>query len=106
MTAEDWVPDACTLPSAERPLRLTEFDTLFASVRSVSRPHRGLLQLVISSDDEATARDLAARESECCSFFSFTFTSRDPDVVMEIGVPPDHVTVLDAVEAMARNAKL
>ncbi|NMO51778.1 hypothetical protein HH310_11305 [Actinoplanes sp. TBRC 11911] len=25
------VPDACTLPTAERPLRLAEFDSLFAS---------------------------------------------------------------------------
>ena len=30
------VPDACTLPTAERPLRLAEFDDLFATaVRAV-----------------------------------------------------------------------
>lgn len=26
-----WVPQACTLPTAERPLRVAEFDELFAS---------------------------------------------------------------------------
>ncbi|WP_245718914.1 hypothetical protein [Micromonospora rhizosphaerae] len=28
---DDWVPEACTLPTAERPLRVAEFDELFAT---------------------------------------------------------------------------
>ncbi|MGW3610442.1 hypothetical protein ACWD6N_11205 [Micromonospora sp. NPDC005163] len=28
---DPWVPQACTLPTVERPLRLAEFDELFAS---------------------------------------------------------------------------
>jgi len=37
-----WVPvDACTLPTREQPLRLAEFDELFAStLRAVSAPTR------------------------------------------------------------------
>jgi len=36
--AGSWVPDACTLPTAERPLRLAELDDLFATaVRAVHR---------------------------------------------------------------------
>jgi hypothetical protein len=38
MTTDDlaWVPDACSLPTVDRPLRLTEFDDLFAvAVRRV-----------------------------------------------------------------------
>lgn len=36
------IPDACTLPSAERPLRLAEFEDLFARhVRSVDRDRDG-----------------------------------------------------------------
>ena len=27
--ALDWVPEACTLPTAQQPMRLAEFDTLF-----------------------------------------------------------------------------
>ena len=28
---ETWVPEACTLPTVDRPLRLAEFDDLFAT---------------------------------------------------------------------------
>jgi hypothetical protein len=33
MTSDDlaWVPEACTLPTVEQPLRLAEFDDLFAT---------------------------------------------------------------------------
>ncbi|MFC7479812.1 hypothetical protein ACFQX7_06905 [Luedemannella flava] len=31
MTETAWAPEACTLPTAERPLRLAEFDALFAT---------------------------------------------------------------------------
>ena len=35
MTSNDqaWVPEACTLPTVERPLRVAEFDYLFAHAR-------------------------------------------------------------------------
>jgi hypothetical protein len=57
------------------------------------------LDLVLPRNAETTARDLAARESECCSFFSFEFESAGDDVVMHVGVPPQQVEVLDAIEA-------
>jgi len=28
---EIWAPEACTLPTAERPFRVTEFDDLFST---------------------------------------------------------------------------
>jgi hypothetical protein len=41
---DDWAPDACTLPTAERPLRVAEFDDLFTFVvpRSCSAGKRML----------------------------------------------------------------
>jgi hypothetical protein len=99
--AEDWAPEACTLPTAERPLRVAEFDDLFAFVVRTERPEPTLLELMLPSDVETTARDLARRESECCSFFRFEFESVGDDVVMRIGVPLEHVEVLDALEARA-----
>ena len=38
---DDWAPDACTLPTEERPLRVAEFDDLFAFVVRAERrePH-------------------------------------------------------------------
>jgi hypothetical protein len=104
MPSEDWVPDACTLPTAERPLRLAEFDDLFASARELVRPSATKLDLVITRDAENTARDLAERESACCSFFSFEFDERDREIVMTIAVPPHYVDVLDALQARIRPA--
>ena len=97
----DWTPDACTLPTAQRPLRVMEFDELFASVLRKTRAQPTRLDLVVPAHVEAAARSLAERESACCSFFTFEFEPADADVVMHISVPPDQVAVLDALEARA-----
>ena len=95
------VPEACTLPTAERPLRLAEFDELFATavrrVGSVSATH-ARLHLTGPVGLAARVRDLAARESECCSFFTFTTTAQSATdgeaVVLDIEVPAAHTDVL------------
>jgi hypothetical protein len=97
--AEDWAPDACTLPTTERPLRVAEFDELFTALQRSERPEPTRLDLVLPRDVEAAGRDLARREGECCSFFTFEFESAGDDLVMHIGVPPEHVEVLDALQA-------
>jgi hypothetical protein len=95
-----WVPSACTLPTAEQPLRVAEFDALFADVRTVDRPEP--VRLVLSLDAPvAVVRDLAARESECCSFFAFDVVEQAGSVRLTIVVPPAHVDVLDALAARA-----
>jgi hypothetical protein len=98
---EDWAPDACTLPTTERTLRVAEFDDLFTFVERADRRERQRLDLVLRRIVEAPARDLARRESECCSFFTFEFESAGDDLVIRVGVPPEHVAVLDALEARA-----
>jgi hypothetical protein len=96
---DDWAPDACTLPTTERPLRVAEFDDLFTFVVRAERREPQRLDLFLRRIVEAPARDLARRESECCSFFTFEFETVGADLVMRIGVPPAHVAVLDALEA-------
>jgi hypothetical protein len=96
---DDWAPDACTLPTAERPLRVAEFDDLFAFVVRAERREPQRLDVVLRRIVEAPARDLARRESECCAFFTFEFEPAGNDVVMHIAVPPEYVEVLDALEA-------
>lgn len=96
---DDWAPDACTLPRAERPLRVAEFDDLFAFVVRAERRQPPRLDLALRPIVEAAARDLAQRESECCSFFTFEFESVGDAVVMHIAVPPSQIEVLDAIEA-------
>jgi hypothetical protein len=95
----DWAPMACTLPTAERPVRLAEFDILFNAVQRFARPRPTQLDLMIRRDAESKGRDLAERESYCCSFFAFQFQQVDAGVVIRISVPVAHVGVLDALEA-------
>jgi hypothetical protein len=99
------IPDACTLPTSARPIRLAEFDELLThSVRSAERDSATHLTLRLhrGKNLESVTRDLAAREAECCSFFDFTVTPDGPDVVLEVGVPPQHSSILDSLQARAR----
>ncbi|MFI1234402.1 hypothetical protein [Nocardia salmonicida] len=96
----DWAPDACTLPTVEQPIRVAEFDRFFAdSVHSTTRLSPTRLDLHLASDAEAAGRDLAVRESSCCSFFNFDFDTISAGVVMQVGVPATYVEVLDAFVA-------
>jgi hypothetical protein len=102
----DWVPQACTLPTAEQPLRVAEFDDLFtAGLRGFTRPAPTRLELRLDAATEATARDLTARETSCCSFFVFEFASApDGQLLLDVGVPGAHVEVLDALAVRAAAA--
>ncbi|MFG1678289.1 hypothetical protein [Micromonospora sp. NPDC049282] len=107
MTDEhDWAPDACTLPTAERPLRLAEFDRLFRdAVRDTDRPSPRRLRLRLDDAAEPVVRDLIARESACCSFFTFDLIRPEGDALtLDIRVPPAQVDVLDALARRAAPA--
>jgi hypothetical protein len=104
--------DACTLPTAERPLRVAEFDALFADhVVTVGRdaPTQVTLLLHGDRDLEGRVRDLAARETDCCSFFTFTVTAWQEDtrrVRVEIHVPPDRSQILAALASRAEESSV
>ncbi|GGN94375.1 hypothetical protein GCM10010112_83630 [Actinoplanes lobatus] len=103
-TTEDdvWAPEACTLPTVERPLRLAEFDDLFATaLRGQQRMSATVLRWDLDPAAEATARDLSGRESRCCSFFTFTFDPGDGVLRLDVEVPAAHVDVLDALAGRA-----
>ena len=100
-----WVPEACTLPTADQPLRLSEFDDLFTTgLHRQERTVEQRLRWRLRPATEATVRDLTARESECCSFFTFTITADRTGVTVDVEVPPAHVDVLDALQARAATA--
>lgn len=102
MTNEEWVPAACTLPTVDQPLRLAEFDELFAtSLRHQQRRTPTRLQWQLDSTAEDAVRDLTARESACCSFFAFTVSAAVDQVEVEIQVPSAYVPVLDALAVRA-----
>ncbi|WP_431945336.1 hypothetical protein [Micromonospora marina] len=107
MTDDSWVPDACTLPTTERPLRMAEFDGLFRdALRGVDRPAARHLRLHLDGDAEPVARDLIARESACCSFFTFDLARPDGDTLrLDVRVPGARVVVLDALALRATAAR-
>ncbi|MEU7852797.1 hypothetical protein [Nonomuraea sp. NPDC049141] len=106
---QEWVPSACTLPTAEQPLRVAEFDALFAdAVQAVVRLDRTRLRLALVFSPELAARaaELSARENGCCSFFTFTLTIAHGGMTLEVAVPPEQVAVLDALQARAGAASV
>ncbi|MCO1659958.1 thioredoxin family protein [Pseudonocardia humida] len=102
-----WVPaDACTLPTADRPTRLAEFEGLFASLRGLRREEPGWLRLRLDDGEgiEEQARALTAREAGCCSFFDFAVQRQADEVVVDVRVPASRVVVLDGLTAQAEAA--
>lgn len=102
---QGWVPEACTLPTAEKPLRLAEFDALLSAAAGGGNrlsPRHLRVTLAGGEDLAASVRDLAERETQCCSFFTFTVQTPTPGAVrLDIEVPAGHVDVLDALQARA-----
>ena len=103
----DWVAaDACTLPTAERPLRVAEFDALFAEwlVRVERRsPTSAEIELLSGDETIALAQDLTEREASCCSFFSFAVSGTDDATTIEVGVPASRADVLEALLTRAES---
>jgi hypothetical protein len=101
---EGWAPQACTLPTAERPLRLAEFDALFAEVVTQVHPAGpGRVRMVLRPEPQVAGRaaELAARETGCCSFFTFTLTATGGELALQVSVGDRHIEVLDALAARA-----
>ncbi|BBH69972.1 hypothetical protein ACTI_66570 [Actinoplanes sp. OR16] len=102
MTTAEWVPDACTLPTADRPLRLAAFDDLFSTaLRGQQRPSRTTLSWDLDPIAGPAARALTARESSCCSFFRFAFSPGGDGLRLDVTVPEAQVAVLDALQQRA-----
>jgi hypothetical protein len=104
MTTSDdtWAPEACTLPTADRPLRAAEFDSLFATaLRGQQQLTPTRLRWRLAPDAAQTARELVDRETACCSFFTFTFITSADELRLDIEVPAAHLDVLTALAARA-----
>jgi hypothetical protein len=86
-------------------LRAAEFDRLFTeTLIRRERVSPTALRLWLSGGEDVTSwmRDLAARETECCSFFQFAVNADDAGTtVVDVAVPAAYVGVLDALAARA-----
>jgi hypothetical protein len=101
-----WVPEACSLPTVERPLRVAEFDALLtASLQAQERISRTRVRWFLDPDAEPSARDLTARETSCCSFFTFAISPVMPEsgglLQVDVSVPEQYSDVLDALQQRA-----
>ncbi|MFF0067126.1 hypothetical protein ACFYRC_37635 [Streptomyces sp. NPDC005279] len=101
-----WVPQSCTLPTEERPLRVAEWDSLIAKwLTGVARPQPQTLRLELELEDGPGVtdqiRDLAEREGGCCSFFTFAVAPGENGIRLDISVDHVHEPVLDALAVRA-----
>ena len=103
---DDWcAPDACSLPIADQPGRVAEWDTLFATaVRRVESVPDGVrFELDRSRARVSAVADLADRESQCCSFFTFGVMVGSDALVLSVAADPEHAEVVEALSARARS---
>jgi hypothetical protein len=98
--------DACTLPTAERPLRLAEFEALFAEHLTDASwaGDRRWLSLSGGAGMPERVADLVARESACCSFFDFSLSGTAQAMTLDVGVPAQRREILVALAALAEEA--
>jgi hypothetical protein len=81
-------------------LRLAEFDDLFGRhVQQVVREDATHLRLALTGGPEVAARaaDLAARESQCCGFFTFELHISDGGLALGVSTDAAHADVLAAL---------
>jgi hypothetical protein len=101
---QDWAPQECTLSPAGRQARAAEFSTMFAeTVLGIKRPERTRLRLELLPGPASAGRiaELAAAETSCCSFFTFTLTATAGSLVLDVDVPAAQLPVLDALAERA-----
>jgi cell wall-associated NlpC family hydrolase len=100
--------EACTLPTAQRPLRVAQLDDLFTThLRSIEHPRDNAVRMVLVGDTALAQRTqaLADAESSCCTFFTFTVSPLDDgQVALDIRVPAAYADVLAALTRRAEAA--
>ena len=103
-TPADGPYESCTLPAADLPGRLAEFDAAFAAglrhAEVISPTHARL----VFTADQARAAALAgllSRESECCSFFTFGQQVAGDTVTVDVTVPAGQAEALSVLAARA-----
>jgi len=101
---DQWALQECTLSPAGRQARAAEFSATFAeTVRRVERPAPTRLRLELEPGPASAGRiaELAAAETACCSFFTFTLTATAGSLLLDVAVPAAQLPVLDALAERA-----
>jgi hypothetical protein len=101
---DEWcAPDACSLPVADQPGRVGEWDLLFQkAVREIETVPGGVrFELDPSRVKVAAVEDLADRESRCCAFFTFRVSVASDALALSVDADPEHAEVVEALAARA-----
>ena len=106
------VAEACTLPTVERPARSAEWGSIFRQVLATESfgAQRGRLTFPQDAALETRARELASKETACCSFFTFDFgagvdAAGALTMTLDVSVPPSQSAVLDAFLGWAEGVR-
>lgn len=84
------IPIACTLTTDEAPERVAEWHDALAGAQVRERTPEGY-RLRFPKDPAFAGRlaDLAAREVDCCTFFTFTVTLNNAELVLDVVAPAE-----------------
>lgn len=90
------VPLACTLSASAADERMAQWRRFGATYVDTAQPGDTRLRLRLRPGDEAlvSAADLAAREQQCCAFFTFAIDIDARERWLRIEVPDDAAAVL------------
>ena len=86
---------------------MATFKRLFGdAVLGVERPEPTLLRLTLRPGARVAARAarLAAAETACCTFFTFTLRFGGGSLTLDVTVPAAYTETLDAIAATATSA--
>jgi hypothetical protein len=75
---------ACTLGAEEMPARLREWAALRDRAKDVRKVPGGRALTLTDDEPIAAVADLAARESECCAFYTFALLLDGPTRELQI----------------------
>lgn len=90
------IPIACTLTTKQAASQLDEWGVLRSKARRVDQIDGGV-RVTLPADAEAEARELAAREAQCCAFLTLDVARADDEVVLTITGPADAAPVIGLI---------
>lgn len=91
--SEDRTPIACTLTTKQAASQLDEWGELRSKASAVEEVDGGY-RVTLPASADAVARDLAAREAQCCAFLTLDVTSSDDSVVVTVTGPAEAMPVI------------
>jgi hypothetical protein len=92
---------ACSLAASDLPERLDEWRALLSSVVERAACDGGVRLRFAPGVDAAALAGLAARELECCPFFTFGLVLSAGGLVMEVRAPEGAAMLVDALPEVA-----